>query len=210
MREPPPDRLLIWLLLVTGTAVFVWSAIHPKDLFTWILEVLPVIIGVTVLASIRNRLRFTPLVYVLVWIHAIILMVGGHYTYADVPLFDWIKDALHLARNHYDRLGHFFQGFEPAILAREVLLRKTPLKRGNWLQLIVVCVCLAISASYELVEWGVAVATGTAANAFLGTQGDVWDTQWDMAMCLIGAVAALALLTRLHDRQLRQFKGAWK
>jgi putative membrane protein len=210
MREPPPDRRLIWLLLITGTSVFVWSAIHPRDFFTWILEVLPVVVGVTVLASIRNRLRFTPLVYVLVWVHAIILMVGGHYTYAQVPLFDWIKDALHLARNHYDRLGHFFQGFEPAILAREVLLRRTPLKRGGWLQLIVVCVCLAISASYELVEWGVAVATGTAADAFLGTQGDVWDTQWDMAMCLIGAIVALALLTHLHDRQLRHFKGAWK
>ncbi len=144
----------------------------------------------------------TPLAYRLIFLHAAILMLGGHYTYAEVPLGFWVRDALGLSRNHYDRLGHLAQGFVPAILAREILLRKTPLKPGPWLFFLVTCVCLAISAFYEFVEWWAALASGEAASAFLGTQGDVWDTQWDMFLCLLGALAAQLTLSRVHDRQL--------
>jgi len=189
-------------LLALVAAVFVWSAFGPLDRFTWFLEVLPVLAGFPLLAVTYRRFPLTSLAYSLIAAHAVILMVGGHYTYAQVPLFNWIRDAFGLARNHYDRLGHFAQGFVPAILAREVLLRRTPLRRGGWLLTIVISICLAISALYELFEWGVAVATGTAADAFLGTQGDAWDTQKDMAMCLVGAISALLMLSRAHDRSL--------
>lgn len=182
--------------------VFLWSAVGPRDPFTWFLEILPVLIGVPLLAFTWRRFPLTTLAYVLVTIHALILMVGGHYTYAQVPLFNWIRDAFGLARNHFDRVGHFAQGFVPAILAREILLRRTPFRPGGWLFFMVTSICLALSALYELFEWGVAVATGTAAEAFLGTQGDVWDTQKDMAMCLVGAVTALLILSRAHDRAL--------
>lgn len=203
MRPGVGRRLHLSLLLFVIT-VFVWSFVNPHDYFTWILEVFPAIFGVAVLIATYTRFRFTSLVYVLISIHASILMVGGHYTYAEVPLFNWIRDAFGLARNHYDRVGHFAQGFVPAMIAREVLIRKSPLKQGGWLTFIVVCIALAISASYELLEWAAAELTGTAATAFLGTQGDVWDTQWDMFLCLIGASAALITLSRLHDRQLRE------
>lgn len=183
--------------------VFIWSAIHPHDTFTWILEVFPAIIAAAILIPTYHRFRFTPLVYTLIAIHAIILMVGGHYTYAEVPLGNWIRDAFHLARNDYDRIGHFAQGFVPAMIAREVLLRKTPLERGAWLSFIVVSICLAISALYELFEWGTAALTGTAADAFLGMQGDVWDTQKDMLTALIGAIAAVVMLPRWQDGQMR-------
>ena len=155
-----------------------------------------------VLAATYQRFRFTQLVYSLCALHAIILMVGGHYTYAEVPLFNWIRDTFGLARNHYDRVGHLAQGFVPAMVTREILLRTSPVGPGKWLTTLVIAVCLAISALYELIEWGVAEATGTAAEAFLGTQGDVWDTQKDMALCLDGALAALLSLTRIHDRAL--------
>ena len=188
-------------LLLAGTAagVFVWSAVRPHDYFTWLLEVAPAILAFVVLAATYQRFRFTQLVYSLCALHAIILMVGGHYTYAEVPLFNWIRDTFGLARNHYDRVGHFAQGFVPAMVTREILLRTSPLGPGRWLTTLVIAVCLAISALYELIEWGVAEATGTAAEAFLGTQGDVWDTQKDMALCLVGALAALLSLTRIHD-----------
>jgi putative membrane protein len=189
-------------LLALVAAVFFWSAVGPLDRFTWFLEVLPVIAGLPLLAVTYRRFPLTALAYSLIAAHAVILMVGGHYTYAQVPLFNWIRDSFGLARNHYDRLGHFAQGFVPAILAREILLRRTPLRRGGWLLTIVISICLAISALYELFEWGAAVATGTAASAFLGTQGDVWDTQKDMAMCLVGAISALLMLSRAHDRSL--------
>ena len=182
--------------------VFLWSALGPRDRFTWFLEILPVLLGVPLLAFTWRRFPLTTLAYVLVTIHAIILLVGGHYTYAEVPLFNWIRDAFGLARNHFDRVGHFAQGFVPAILAREILLRRAPFRPGGWLFFMVTSICLALSALYELFEWGVAVATGTAAEAFLGTQGDVWDTQKDMAMCLVGAVTALLILSRAHDRAL--------
>jgi putative membrane protein len=150
------------------------------------------------------RFRFTGLVYFLVTLHAIVLMIGGHYTYAEVPLFNWIRDHLGLLRNDYARLGHFFQGFVPAIITREVLLRMTPLRRGKMVSFLVVCVCMAFSTLYELAEWRVVVAVGSAADAFLGTQGDVWDTQEDMAMCLVGSITALITLTRLHNRFLER------
>jgi putative membrane protein len=183
-------------------AVFLWSAIGPRDRFTWFLEVLPVLAAVPLLALTYPRFPLTSLAYLLVALHAVILMIGGHYTYAQVPLFNWIRDAFGLARNHYDRLGHFVQGFIPAVLAREVLLRRTPLRPGGWLFFLVTSICLAFSAAYELIEWGVSAATGTAADAFLGTQGDIWDTQKDMLSCLVGAVTALFALSRSHDRAL--------
>ncbi|HEU0104708.1 MAG TPA: DUF2238 domain-containing protein [Vicinamibacteria bacterium] len=190
------------VLLVVGLASLGWSGLRPHDYFTWLLEVAPILIGVPILIATRRRFPLTPLAYRLIFVHALILMAGGHYTYAEVPLGDWVKDALGLARNHYDRLGHFAQGFVPAILAREILLRKTPLSRGGWLFFLVTCVCLAISACYELVEWWTAVATGEAATAFLGTQGDPWDTQWDMFTALVGALAGQLTLARVHDREL--------
>jgi putative membrane protein len=182
--------------------VLVWSGIEPRDRFTWLLEVAPVLLGAPVLVALRRRFRLTRLVYTLLWLHAIILMVGGKYTYAEVPLGFWVQDAFGFSRNHYDRIGHFAQGFIPAMLAREVLIRRSPLAGSRWLPFLVVCFCLAFSALYELIEFWTALATGEAAEAFLGTQGDVWDTQWDMQMALIGAVAALPTLSRLHDRQL--------
>ncbi|HYM10287.1 MAG TPA: DUF2238 domain-containing protein [Bryobacterales bacterium] len=194
-------RLALALLLAFGAALL-WSLIKPKDLFTWFLEVAPALIGVVILVATYKRFPFTSLAYVIMFAHALILIVGGHYTYAEMPLFNWIRDTFHLARNDYDRLGHFFQGFSPAIVSREVLLRTSPLKRGGWLFFIVICICLAISATYELLEWRVSVAMGASADAFLGTQGDPWDTQWDMTWALIGAAAALLLLGRLHDRYL--------
>ena len=190
------------LLLVLTLAALAVTAIRPHDYFTWFLEVAPILIGLPILIATARTFPLTPLVYRLLALHALILMVGGHYTYAEVPLGYWVRDALGLARNHYDRLGHLAQGFVPAILTREVLLRRTPLRRGGWLFFLVTSVCLAISACYEFVEWWTALATGEAATAFLGTQGDPWDTQWDMFCALIGALAAQLLLARLHDRQL--------
>jgi putative membrane protein len=210
MTEKTWARGLLPFLIVTGSGVLIWSAVAPKDYFTWALEVAPAVAGFLLLVWLYPRFRFTPLVYVLIWAHAIVLMVGGHYTYAEVPLFNWFRDTLHLARNHYDRVGHFMQGLGPAMIAREVLLRKTPLRRGRWLAFLVLCVCMAISATYEIVEWAVAALTGSAADAFLGGQGDVWDSQKDMVFCFLGAAAALILLSKLHDRQLKHFRSAWK
>ena len=190
----------LWLLVFA--AVLVWSAINPADYFTWFLEVLPAIIGLLVLLATRRSFPLTGLAYVLILVHCIILMVGGHYTYAEVPLFDWIRDAFALTRNNYDKVGHFAQGFIPAIIAREILMRKQIVVVRSWLNFLVVCFCLAFSAFYELIEWFVAVVSGSSAEAFLGTQGYAWDTQSDMAFALAGAVAALLLLGRLHDRQM--------
>jgi putative membrane protein len=167
-----------------------------------VLEVAPIFIAVPILVATARSFPLTPLAYRLLFVHALILMLGGHYTYAKVPLGFWLQDALHLGRNHYDRLGHFAQGFVPAIVAREILLRRSPLRPGKWLFFLVVCVCLAVSATYELIEWLAAILGGSSADAFLGTQGDVWDTQWDMFMALVGALCALLLLSRAHDREL--------
>jgi len=189
-------------LLAGVVCVFIWSGWSPNDRLTWVLEVFPVVAAIPLLLATRRRFPLTMLAYVLIAVHATILMVGGRYTYAEVPLFDWIRDAFHLARNHYDRLGHFAQGFVPAIVTREVLLRLTPLRRGGWLFFLVTCVCLAISAVYELVEWGAAAMTGSAADAFLGTQGDPWDTQKDMLLAGVGAIASQLTLATAHDRQI--------
>jgi len=201
-KPKPIQSGLITLWLSTFSLVLLWSVIHPHDLFTWFLEVLPALIGIVALAVVYHKFRFTEMLYWLMLAHAIILMIGGHYTYAEVPLFNWIRDAFHMARNNYDKVGHFAQGFVPALIAREILLRRSALERGKLLSFIVVCICLAISASYELFEWQVAVWTGTAADSFLGSQGDVWDTQSDMLMALIGALAAVLVLSRAHDRAL--------
>ena len=192
------------LLALSGTVLLVlaWSAISPHDRFTWFLEVAPVLIALPILYVTRDRFPLTRLTYVLLTLHAVILMVGGRYTYAEVPLGYWLQDALGFSRNHYDRIGHFAQGFVPAILAREILVRTSPLRGSRWLPFVVVSICLAFSAFDELIEFWTALATGGAAEAFLGTQGDVWDTQWDMMMALIGAVTALLLLSKVHDRQL--------
>ena len=186
----------------TFIAVIIWSGINPKDQFTWAMEVAPAIAVVVILAATRKRFPLTNLSYVLILIHSILLMIGGHYTYAEVPLFDWIRDVLHQARNNYDKVGHFAQGFIPAIIAREILIRREVIQGRGWLAFIVVSICLAISACYEFIEWWTAELVGEGAEAFLGTQGYAWDTQSDMFFACIGAVAALALLGRLHDRQI--------
>jgi putative membrane protein len=190
------------VLLALGAAALVLSGVGPHDRFTWFMEVAPIFVAVPILLATYRRFPLTPLAYRLIFVHALILMLGGHYTYAEVPLGFWMQKTFGFARNHYDRIGHFAQGFVPAILAREVLRRRTPLKPGGWLFFLVTSVCLAISACYEFVEWGTAVATGSKSDAFLGTQGDPWDTQWDMFFALIGALVSQALLTRLHEREL--------
>lgn len=197
MKHSPrlPVALLCFTALVT-----LWSLIQPHDMFTWFLEAFPVLLGAPLLITTYKRFRLTNLLYILICIHGCILLVGAHYTYAEVPLFNWLKEVAHLQRNHYDRVGHFAQGFVPAMIARELLLRHKVVKLDGWLNFIVVCICLAISAVYELIEWAVAVFSGTAAEAFLGTQGDVWDTQTDMFMALIGACTALLVLGRLHQK----------
>lgn len=190
------------LLTLAVLAELVASGWAPRDRLTWWLEVAPVLIALPVIALTWSRFRWTSLACVLIALHASILILGGHYTYAEVPLGFWMQDAFGFARNHYDRIGHLAQGFVPAIVAREILLRTSPLRPGGWLFFFVTCVCLAISALYELVEWLAALLSAQAAQAFLGTQGDVWDTQWDMFLALCGALAAQLLLARLHDRQL--------
>lgn len=183
--------------------VLAWSAIQPFDRFIWWLEVSPALIAAGVLLSTRRRFPLTPLTYSLILLHAIILLVGGHYTYAEVPLFDWLAEVFNWQRNNYDKVGHFAQGFVPAMVVREILLRNGVVNGPIWLGSIIVCISLAISALYELVEWWVALLTGTAADAFLATQGYVWDTQSDMAWALFGAVVAVLLFSSWHDRQLQ-------
>ena len=194
-----------WHLALLGTflLILVWSGINPVDRFVWFLEVVPAMIGAVVLVAIYPRTRLTMLVYCLIWLHALVLILGGHWTYAEMPLFNWLRDEFALSRNYYDRLGHVMQGAVPALIAREILLRNGVVRGRRWLFFLVTCVCLAISAMYEFVEWWVAVGTGTAADAFLATQGDVWDTQWDMFMALCGAIGSQLLLARAHERQLQ-------
>jgi putative membrane protein len=205
MREQKPA---LFVLLGGFTVVLAWSAIHPHDYFTWALEVFPAFLGLAALAITFRRFQFTTLVYSLIMVHAWILFVGGHYTYAEVPLFNWIRDHFHLARNDFDRVGHFAQGFVPALIAREILLRKKIVLRRGWLFYIVLSICLAISAAYELLEWRVAVASGSAADAFLGTQGDPWDTQEDMATAIVGALTALIFFARWHDRLIGKMEAS--
>jgi putative membrane protein len=197
----PVDRLPV-LSLAAVIAALVASGVAPKERLTWVLEVAPILVALPLLVATRRRFPLTPLVYVLLALHAAVLCLGGHYTYAEVPIGFWVRDALGLARNHYDRLGHFAQGLVPALVAREVLLRTSPLRRGRWLFVLVTAVALSISALYEFVEWGAALALGQGADAFLGTQGDPWDTQWDMFLAFVGAIAGQLLLARVQDRQL--------
>ena len=193
---------IVWLFIYF--VVLVWSAINPADYFTWFLEVVPALVGLVILAATYKAFKLTGLAYLLILVHCIILMVGGHYTYAEVPLFDWLRDYFELERNNYDKVGHFAQGFVPAIIAREIFIRKSVVNGAGWLNVLTVCFCLAFSAFYELIEWWVAISTGESAEAFLGTQGYVWDTQSDMALALLGAVLAIVLLSRFHDRRIQK------
>ncbi len=194
------------VLLALVAAALVVSRIGPYDPVTWFLEILPILIIAPVLVATHRKFPLTPLLYRLLFVHALILILGGHYTYARVPVGYWFQDLLDLSRNHYDRLGHFAQGFVPAILVREVLLRRSPLVRGKWLFFLTVSVCLAFSAFYEFTEWWAAVAGGEGAENFLGTQGDVWDTQWDMFLAFVGAITSQVILSRVHDRQLGELR----
>jgi putative membrane protein len=204
-NERTPSRYELFLL-GSLLALLVWSGIDPYDRFTWSLEVAPVLIAVPLLVLTFQRFRFTPLAYTLIWIHCCILMLGGHYTYARVPLGFWMERWFNFSRNHYDRIGHFAQGFVPAIIAREILVRRSPLRGSRWLPFVIVCFCLAFSAFYELIEFWTALAKGEAATDFLGTQGDPWDTQWDMMLALIGSIVSLVLLSRWDDRQLGRLR----
>jgi putative membrane protein len=190
-------------LLVLFLLALAWSAVRPHDWFTWVLEVFPAVIGAVLLIATRRSFPLTPLLYVLLFVHALILVVGGHYTYALVPFGFWMQDAFGFTRNHYDRIGHFAQGFVPAIVAREILIRRNVVRGRGWLFSIVVAFCLAISAAYELLEWAVSALSGSKGDSFLGTQGDIWDTQKDMALAFLGSIVAQLVLGRLHDRQLR-------
>jgi putative membrane protein len=202
MNAHPTNRLPLALLFLTLLALF-WSGIGPADRLTWVLEVLPVMIGLPLLLLSWSHFPLTSILYVLIFIHCLILMLGGHYTYSQVPLGFWVQDLFDLSRNHYDRLGHFMQGVTPAMLAREILIRRSPLPSGKWLFLIATSIALAFSALYEMIEWWTALLYGASADSFLATQGDIWDTQWDMFLALLGAITAQLLLTREHDRQLR-------
>jgi len=193
-----------WLWIGIFVAVLTWSGIGPKDFVTWCLEVAPAVIGGIVLWVTRERFPLTTLVYVLVLIHCIVLMIGGHYTYAEVPLGDWVRELVDGSRNNYDKLGHFVQGFIPAMIARELMVRLRVFNSVRWRDFFIVSFCLGFSAFYELIEWWVALLSDEAAEAFLGTQGYTWDTQSDMGWALFGAILALVLLSRLHDRQMRE------
>ncbi len=192
-------KLLILFGLILG-----WSAIRPHDYFTWFLEVLPALLGIGILLALYPTFAFSKFTYFFVFIQATILVVGGHYTYAENPAFNWLRDTFSLNRNYYDRLGHFFQGFTPALIAREYLIRNAIVAKPRWLPFFVVCICLAASAGYEFFEWWVALYSDEAASAFLGTQGDVWDTQWDMFMALIGALTALVFFSGQQDKSMAE------
>jgi len=195
----------LWIVIFFGALI--GSGINPKDQFTWFLEVAPALIGIALLAATYNSFRLTSILYFFILSHCLVLMVGGHYTYAEVPLFDGLFGA---ERNNYDKVGHFFQGFVPALLAREILIRKHVVNGDIWCGFIVVSICLAFSAFYELIEWGVAILSGEDAEAFLGTQGYIWDTQSDMALALVGAISSLLLLSRGHNKQLHSISESAK
>jgi len=195
---------IVWVL--TFIVVLIWSGIHPKDYFIWFLEVAPALIGFIAVSVTYKKFPLTNLAYTLILLHCIILMIGGHYTYANVPLFDWIKDYFELERNNYDKIGHWAQGFIPAIIAREIFIRKSIINSIPWRNFIVVCFCLALSAFYEIIEWWAAIFACESAEAFLGTQGYIWDTQSDMALALLGAILSLMILSKLHDKQIHRIK----
>ncbi|MGE0051871.1 MAG: DUF2238 domain-containing protein [Arcobacter sp.] len=192
----------IWIFIYFS--FFIWSLINPKDLFTWFLEVFPAIIGFIILFITYKKFQFTNLIYFLILTHCIILMIGGHYTYAEVPFFDYVKEFLNQDRNNYDKIGHLAQGFVPAMIARELIIRKNIINTNAWRNFFIICFCLALSALYEIVEWLVAITTNDAANDFLGTQGYIWDTQSDMAWALVGSIIALLSLSKYHDKVLEK------
>ena len=193
---------LIYTLLTLIIVLLIWSAINPFEHFTWFLEVLPAVLGVLILAFTFNRFRFTNLVYILIFLHCVVLIIGGHYTYAEVPLFDYIQEVFNQSRNNYDKLGHFAQVFVPAMIAREILIRKQVVNSNSWLNFIVVCIAMAISVTYEFIEWFVSLQTGEGGDSFLGTQGYIWDTQSDMLYATIGAICALIFLSKIHNKQI--------
>jgi len=197
-------KLLIILLVIVGLFL-IWSALNPKNYGVWFLEIVPGLVGVAILALTYKRFQFSNIVYIFVALHFIVLIIGGHYTYAENPLFNWLKDNFDLSRNYYDRLGHLAQGFFPALIIRELLLRKTRLEKGKWLFFLVICVALAISAFYEFTEWWAAISLSPeTGNAFLATQGDIWDTQWDMFLAMIGSITSLLIFSKMHDGQLER------
>jgi len=206
LTSPGPDRIWPLGLLVIIAAVLVWSWIGATDRMTWWLEAFPALIALPLLGATHRRFPLTRLAYLLIALHVCVLLVGAHYTYEHVPLFDWVRNRFHLQRNDYDKVGHFAQGFVPAILAREILIRLRVVSNKRWLVFLVMCVCMAVSACYELVEWAVALAEGSGADAFLATQGDPFDTQSDMFCALIGAGAAQLILTKVHDREIARIQ----
>ena len=197
---------LIYTLLVLVLLLLIWSAINPYDYFTWFLEVLPAIIGIIILIATFGKFRFTNFVYVLIFLHCAILIIGGHYTYAEVPLFDWFQESFNQTRNNYDKVGHFAQGFVPAMITRELLIRKIVITKTSWLNFIVVCIAMAISVTYEFIEWAVSLSTGEGGDSFLGTQGYIWDTQSDMLYATIGAIFALVLFGKFHSNEIKKLK----
>ena len=194
----------LYSLLVVFAIVFAWSAINPHDYFTWMLEVFPAVVGLIILVATFKKFRFTDLVYTLILIHSCILLIGGHYTYAEVPFFDWIRDVFHQTRNNYDKVGHLAQGFVPALIIRELFIRKMVISKKAWLSFIIVSICMAISVTYEFIEWFVSIATGSSGDSFLGTQGYIWDTQSDMLYATIGAILGLLILSRYQDTQIKK------
>lgn len=207
VSESNSNGYYLLFLLLSLSLIVAWSAITPHDWPTWFLEAAPVLVAVPLLMATYRRFPLSRLAYSMIWLHAIILLVGAHYTYAEVPLFNWLRDSYDLDRNHYDRVGHLAQGFFPAIVAREILLRRSPLQSGKWLFFLVTCFCLAFSAFYEMIEWWVALAVGDGATAFLGTQGDPWDTQWDMFLALLGAITSQLFFSKVHDRSIAAVRG---
>ena len=187
------------VLLIVFFAVLIWSGIKPHDYFTWFLEVIPALLALVILVTTFKKFQFSNFIYDLILFHSIILMIGGHYTYALTPIGFWIQDLFDFSRNHYDRFGHLMQGFVPALVAHELIIRKNIIPDRKWMAFFVVFTILGLSAFYEFFEWGMSLATGESATAFLGTQGDVWDTQWDMFMCFIGSVLALTFFSKIHD-----------
>jgi len=206
MIQTPGIKYKICLLAIVSI-VFGWSVINPKDLFTWVLEVFPGVIGITILLLTYKKFSFTGLVYTLIGIHCCILFVGGHYTYAEVPLFDWIRDTFHQSRNNYDKVGHLAQGLVPALIIREIFIRNRVINKKGWQGFIIVSICMAISVTYEFFEWFVSILTGESGDSFLGTQGYIWDTQSDMLFATIGAISGLLIFSKLHDKQLTKINN---
>ena len=204
MKKKISSSTILKIVLILTFVVFIWSGIKPHDYFTWFLEIVPALIAFAILSLTYKKFRFSNFIYILICFHATILMIGGHYTYAEMPLFNWIRDTFELQRNYYDRLGHFAQGFIPALVASELIIRKHLIALRGWRIFFIIFTILGFSACYELFEWGMAIWTGDSATAFLGTQGDIWDTQWDMFMCLIGSIVAMLGFSRFHERQMKK------